>query len=216
MLVVVFTKIIVASGTTSGFRKDDDDGGDSIDLLLATAVPPKQKRYISDDEGQAGLLENCNKASTKLLSLACLRKEPNAEAKKSSTAAMLPGGTSSAQEMVGPSSSAAEELVISCTTNEDFEDPTTHEAECFPGVSCLRPLTLALKGSLRGTRSSKKDKLVFHCGAALPDRAQTSSHARETCAADHGTKVGKRAQVAVVPFSKVSDTCTQEADRVSF
>ena len=43
MLMLAFAKIIIASNTAPGFGKDDDDDDDSIDLLPATALPPKQK-----------------------------------------------------------------------------------------------------------------------------------------------------------------------------
>ena len=178
MLVLALAAIIAVSSTAPGFGKDDDDDDDdSINLLPATAAPSKKKGHFSDEEGQADLLENSSKTSAKLPSTARLREEPTTEVKKCGAAAMLSGGTSSAQVMVGPDSSAAEEFAASCAMSDDFEDPVTWLAESFPGISCLRPLVLALKDSLRGARSNEKEKLVFHCSAALPSRAQTSLRA---------------------------------------
>ena len=81
MFVFELAKVTIVRKTAPDFGKDDDDDDDSIDLFPATATPSKQKRRISDEEGQTDLLENCNKISLELPSLACLRKEPNAEVK---------------------------------------------------------------------------------------------------------------------------------------
>ena len=105
----------------------------------------------------------------------------------------LPGGTSNVKVMIDSDANAAEDFAASCTMNDDFEEPMSHMAESFPGISCLRPLVCALKDSLRGVRSNKKDKLVFYCGTAFPARAQTSLRAQEIRMADHDTKDGKRA-----------------------
>ena len=79
----VLANVITASNTVLGFGKDDDnEDDDSTNLLPATATPSKKKGRFSDEEGQADLLENSNKASAKSLSIARLRKEPIAEVKK--------------------------------------------------------------------------------------------------------------------------------------
>ena len=115
---------------------------------------------------------------------------------------MLPGNTSNAQVMVDPNSNVAEQLTISCTMNEDFTDPTTCVVECFPGISCLHPLTLALNDYLRVVRNNKKDQLVLHYDVALPVRVHASLHTQENRIADYDTKCGKRMQISVVSFPK--------------
>ena len=168
------------SNTTVGFGKDGDgEDDDSVTLFPATVTPLKKKGRFSDEDSHTDHVNNHNKTTIKLLSIACLHKEPNTEVKKCGVAMILPGGISNIKVMMDSDANTVEDFTVSCTMNNDFEEPMIHMAESFPDISCLHSLVCVLKDSLRDVRNKKKDKLACHCNIALPARVQTSLHTRE-------------------------------------
>ena len=81
VFVLALASIVLASNAAPDFGKGGNDDDDSIDLLPVTVSPLKQKSRASNEEGQASLSGNCNKAIMTSLPLARLFKEPSAEVK---------------------------------------------------------------------------------------------------------------------------------------